>query len=139
MQSEVFPLPGAAQLIRTVARSPHRVALASSGDPEFTDDALALLGIADAIELVTSAEDAEISKPAPDLLRVALDRMGSVESAVFVGDTPYDVEAATRAGLRCVTVRTGGFSAGELHEAGADLVVESAADLLELDWSRYLN
>lgn len=139
IESEVRPLAGAAELVRAVARAGHRVALASSGDPEFTEDAVGMLGIAGDVELVTSAEDADKSKPASDLLEVTLAKMGGVRSAVLVGDTPYDAEAAARAGLNCVTVRTGGFSTAELRAAGADLVVDSPADLIDLGWTRLLS
>ena len=61
-----------------------------------------------------------------------------MKRAVLVGDTPYDVESATRAGIACVTLRTGGFSEGELAEAGAALVVDGPEDLAGLDWEQYL-
>jgi phosphoglycolate phosphatase-like HAD superfamily hydrolase len=127
------------ELVRTLAASPHRVALASSGDPEFTRNAVSRLGIGDAVEVVTSSEDVEASKPAADLLQVTLARMGGVRAAVLVGDTPYDVQAADRAGLPCVAVLTGGFSTAELRDAGAAVVADSPADLVEADWGRLLD
>ena len=65
------------------------------------------------------SEDVEASKPEPDLVGETLSRLGGVERAVFVGDTPYDVEAAGRAGLRCLAVLSGGFGREELLAAGA--------------------
>ena len=59
-------------------------------------------------------------------------------AAVMVGDTPYDVESAQRAGLQCIAVRSGGYGQAELEEAGAALVVEGPEDLIDLDWSKYL-
>ena len=85
---------------------------------------------------MTSA-DAEESKPEPDLSASPWRRC-SPQRAVFVGDTPYDVEAAARAGLGCVAVLTGGFSKAELEEAGAALVVEALTELDDLDWSTLL-
>lgn len=138
LQSDVRPLDGAVDLVHALAETPHRVALASSGDPGFTRDAVDLLGIGDDVELVTSSEDVEASKPAADLLQTTLARMGGIRSALLVGDTPYDVEAADRAGMPCLAVRTGGFSEEELREAGAAAVTDSVADLVNVDWGRLL-
>lgn len=138
VRAEVRPLEGAAKLIQALSDDGMRVGLASSGDPQFAREAIDLLGIGDRIEVLTTSEDADGSKPEPDLIAVTLDRMGGVEQAVFVGDTPYDVEAANRAGLRCIALLTGGFSSAELLEAGASLVAESPADLVEARWPHYL-
>ena len=99
IRAEVEPLPGAADLVRRVAAT-YRVALASSGDPEFSREAVEVLGVGDVIEVMTTAEDAQESKPDPDLVGVTLDRLGGVSRASLVGDTPYDVESAARAGLQ---------------------------------------
>jgi HAD superfamily hydrolase (TIGR01549 family) len=139
IRAEVRPLPGAVDLVRQVADSGLRVALASSGDPEFSREAVELLGIGDLVEVLTTSEDADDSKPDPDLLGATLDRMDGVEQAVLVGDTPYDAEAARRAGIGCVGLLTGGFGRSELAEAGALLVVDSPADLIALDWRDYVS
>jgi HAD superfamily hydrolase (TIGR01549 family) len=138
LRAEVRPLPGAADLVQRLSAG-HRVALASSGDPEFAREAIDLLGIGDRIEALTTSEDVDASKPEPDLVAATLDRLGEVRRAVFVGDTPYDVEAARRAGMGCIAVLTGGFSRAELTEAGASLVVESLAELVDVDWAPYLS
>ena len=138
LKAEVDPLPGAADLVRRLAADGYRVALASSGDPEFSREAVDQLGIGDDIELLTTSEDADESKPEPDLIGVTLDRLGEVDRAVLVGDTPYDVESAGRAGLPCIGLRSGGYSDAELTEAGAVLVVDAPEDLLGLDWNDYL-
>lgn len=137
LEAEVDPLPGAADLVKALAADGWRVALASSGEPEFAKHAIEALGIGEHVELLTTNDDVEASKPEPDLLQVTLDKLG-VGSAVMVGDTPYDVQAATDAGLACVTLRSGGFGAAELREAGAAVVAEVPADLLELDWEQHL-
>jgi phosphoglycolate phosphatase-like HAD superfamily hydrolase len=67
---------------------------------------------------------------------VTVEKVGADE-AVVVGDTPYDVEAAARLGLRCIGVLTGGFSRAELEDAGAAVVVESLAELVDADWSEH--
>lgn len=139
LRQEVRPLPGASDLVLALREQGFRVALASSGDPEFSQEAVDLLGIADDIDLLTTAEDVDDSKPEPDLLGETLRRLGDVERAVLVGDTVYDVESAARAGLRCVAVLTGGVSSQELAEAGAATVVRGAADLVAADWAAYLS
>jgi len=131
--AEVRPLSGAADLVKDLAAAGWTLALASSSKRRFSDAAVRSLGIEDAVAVVTSADDAEESKPQPDIIEATLNRL-SVDRAVFVGDTPYDVAAAERAGLPCVGLLTGGFSRSELEEAGAAFVAESPGDLQGLDW-----
>jgi HAD superfamily hydrolase (TIGR01549 family) len=134
---EVPALPGARELIGGVAGQGYLVALASSGEKEFSEAALRTLGVGDLVHTMTSSADVDDSKPDPDILGVTLDRLPA-ERAVLVGDTPYDVEAAARIGLACVCVLTGGFSRTELEEAGAAVVVADLTELVELDWSEHL-
>ena len=135
LRAEIAPLPGAADLLRALKRHGWRVALASSGKPDHTEQAVELLEARDLLDAVTTSEDARESKPAGDIFAVALKDAGGT-SAVVVGDSPYDVEAASRLGAPCVGVRTGGFGVDELTGAGAVLVVDGVADLLSEDWSR---
>jgi HAD superfamily hydrolase (TIGR01549 family) len=139
IKAEVVPLPGAAELVTTLSKEGYQVALASSGDPEFSREAMDLLGVADQVAALTTSEDVDDSKPEPDLLQETLDRLDGVTHAVMVGDTPYDVESARNAGMQCVTLRSGGYSEAELTEAGAALVVDLPEDLLDLDWEKYLS
>ena len=112
------PLTGlGVRAVSAVNLAAWKVALASSGEPEFARHAVEALGVGDDIALLTTNDDVEASKPEPDLLQVTLDGLG-VSRAVMVGDTPYDVEAATKAGLACVALRSGGFGEAELREAG---------------------
>lgn len=134
---EVRPLPGAVALVNEVADAGILVALASSGEPEFSEKALDVLGIADRVHTMTTSADADDSKPDADILGVTLDR-APARRAVLLGDTPYDVEAAGRIGLACLCVLSGGFSQGELEEAGAALVVPDLTELAGTDWSDYL-
>jgi HAD superfamily hydrolase (TIGR01549 family) len=132
---EVAAVPGARDLVVELRDRGLRVALASSGAARFTEASMELLGLtADDVDAVTSSDDVEQSKPAPDLLGVALERAGG-SRGLLIGDTTWDVEAAARSGMVCVAVLTGGFSAHELSEAGAIEVVSSVADLLGRDWS----
>ena len=138
LEAEVDPLPGSRDLVRALAGAGWTVALASSGEAAFAEHAVASLGVADDVAVLTTNADVEASKPEPDLLVVTLGRLEGVRRAVMVGDTPYDVDAAARAGLACVALRSGGFSEAELTEAGAVLVVDVPADLLDLDWTPHL-
>jgi len=129
--SRLRPLPGAAGLLRACKKRGLAVVLASSADePEF--NALrAALDAEDAIDAATFAGDVESSKPAPDLVEVALDRVGvSAQQAVFTGDTVWDVQACQQAGVPCIGLLSGGIGRGELTEAGAAEVYSGPADLL---------
>ncbi|MFC7496108.1 MULTISPECIES: HAD family hydrolase [unclassified Nocardioides] len=139
LREEVRPLPGARELVSRLHAEGYRVALASSGDPEFSREAVDLLGIGDEIDLLTTSEDVDESKPDPDLLEQTLSRLQGVQQAVLVGDTVYDVESAARAGLGCIALRSGGVSRAELIEAGATRVADVPQDLLELDWPAHLS
>jgi HAD superfamily hydrolase (TIGR01549 family) len=133
LRREVRTLPGAADLVRTLKEEGFRVALASSGKPEHTEQAVEMLGVEDLLDAVTTSEDADSSKPAPDIFRIALRKAGGT-AAVVVGDSVHDIDAAKGLGAPCVAVRTGGFGVAELEEAGAVLVVDGPADLLRADW-----
>lgn len=144
LRTEVRPLPGARQLVVALRRDGYRVALASSGDPQFAEEAVDLLGIGDDIELLTTSADVDASKPEPDLVgetlrRLGLGPLGEVQQAALVGDTVYDVEAAARAGIACVGVRSGGVSRAELLEAGAVAVGDALEDLLDVPWRDHLS
>jgi HAD superfamily hydrolase (TIGR01509 family) len=129
--SRLRPLPGAADLLRACKRGGLSVVLASSADePEFK--ALrAALDAEDAIDAATFSGDVEASKPAPDLVQVALDKAGALAGqAVFVGDTVWDVEACQKAGVPCIGLLSGGVSRDELLSAGAAEVYPGPGDLL---------
>jgi phosphoglycolate phosphatase-like HAD superfamily hydrolase len=92
---------------------------------------LAPLRSEDLIDSIIDGEDAERAKPHPDLFSLALDRSELPPSSVLaLGDAVWDVEAAGRAGINCIGVKTGGFSEAELGAAGALAVYRSCADLL---------
>ncbi|HTU06447.1 MAG TPA: HAD family hydrolase [Trebonia sp.] len=125
------PLPGAADLLRACQKRGLRVVLASSADTREFAALRAALDADDAVDEATSAADVERSKPAPDLVRVALDKAGvKPDDAVFVGDTVWDVEACGKAGVPCIGVLSGGVSRAELLEAGAAEVYDGPAELL---------
>jgi len=114
------------------------VALASSGERPFAEQAVKDLGIGEQIDVVTTSNEAEKSKPEADILTVTLGKLEGVSRSVLVGDTPYDVQAAGKIGLGCVTVLTGGFGREELEAAGAVAVVGSLEELSGIDWSEHL-
>jgi len=123
----------AADLLRACAHRGLRVVLASSASEREMRALRDALNADDVITAATSATDAQESKPAPDILQIALERaeVGS-ESAVFVGDTIWDVQACKEAGLACIALLTGGVGRDELREAGAAEIYESPAELLTM-------
>jgi HAD superfamily hydrolase (TIGR01509 family) len=129
--SRLRPLPGARELLRACDREGLSVVLASSADPAEFAALRAALQAGDAVAEATSAAEVDQSKPAPDLVQVALDkaRVQPCE-AVFVGDTVWDVQACQRAGVVCVGVLSGGIGADELTGAGAAAVYPGPAELL---------
>lgn len=109
-----------------------RLALASSakGDELKSYKTAAKIDDLDMVE--TSSDDADKSKPHPDIFHAALDRLGlQARHCVVVGDTPYDAEAAQKAGLRTTGVLCGGFPEYELRSAGASQIFADPADILD--------
>lgn len=125
---EVKPLQGARELIVDLKRDDRRVVLASSAKPEEVEHYLDLIDARGLADAWTSAGDVEATKPAPDLVEAALERIGG-GPAVMVGDSTWDCEAAERAGVQTVAVLTGGFSEQELRDAGAVAVFASIEEL----------
>ena len=102
--------------------------LASSSPRQEIDHYLDLLDARELADGWTTNDDVEATKPEPDLVRAALEKAGT-EEAVMIGDTPWDIEAARKAGVPTVTVITGGFCEQELRDAGAAAVYESVGEL----------
>ena len=130
MIEEVEPLEGARDLIVDLKASGHRVVLASSAKPEEVDHYLDLLDARDLADDWTSAGDVQRTKPAPDLVQTAIEKIGG-GPAVMVGDSTWDCEAARGAGVQTIAVLTGGFSEAELRAAGAIAVFGSIVELRE--------
>lgn len=129
---EVEPMEEARELISDLGRRGHLVVLASSAKQEEVERYLDLLGARELADGWTTSADVEATKPQPDLVHAALDRVGgSADDAVMVGDTPWDVHAARGAGVGTIAVLTGGFAIEELRESGAVEVFESVAELRE--------
>jgi len=127
---EVEPLKGSRELIEDLKDRGHAVVLASSAKEDEVDHYLDLLDARELADDWTTSADVESTKPEPDLVKAAMEKAGN-DDAVMIGDTTWDVEAAGRAGVKSVTVRTGGFSAAELRDAGAVAVFDSIDELRE--------
>jgi HAD superfamily hydrolase (TIGR01509 family) len=130
---EIAPLPGARDLLVAIKERGHRLVLASSGQERHVEFALDLLDARDLADGWTTSEDVEETKPAPDLLQVALKKIGEPIDApsLVIGDSVYDVEAAKNAGMPAIVVRSGGFGDDELRDAGAIGIYDTPADLTD--------
>lgn len=124
-------LPGARELLAAVADAGHAVVLATSAPESELSVLRELLDASAWVTAETSSEDVEEAKPAPGIIRVALDKVGvAADRAVMVGDAMWDVESSGTVGLPCVGVMTGGIGGDELRGAGAAAVYDDAAAVL---------
>jgi phosphoglycolate phosphatase-like HAD superfamily hydrolase len=126
----ICPLDGAPELVDALVDRGHRVVLASSSEAGLVDDLLDIVGIGHRLHAVVTGSDEAASKPAPDLVALAVERGGG-GSGVVIGDATWDVESAVAAGLEAIGLRSGGVSAERLLAAGAAAVHEGPRDLLE--------
>ncbi|MFC7536981.1 HAD family hydrolase [Sphingomonas sp. GCM10030256] len=126
---QVRPFPGAHDILQRCKEVDFKVALASSASGEELQHYLDLLDCRDLIDAHTSADDVGCSKPCPDVFATALRKLGvDGADAVVIGDTPYDIEAASEAGVRTIAVRSGRFSDTDL--TGAIAIYDHVANLL---------
>jgi HAD superfamily hydrolase (TIGR01549 family) len=128
MVPEVSALADARDLLAEVKDRGFRLVLASSGKSEHTEHFLDLLGGTHIADAWTTSDDVKASKPAPDLVSVAMEKVGGTRG-VMIGDSVWDAIAAREVGVPTIAVRTGGFSTDELREAGAGWVYESLGAL----------
>jgi HAD superfamily hydrolase (TIGR01549 family) len=126
---DVQAMDGASELLDELHEEGVAVVLASSAKAEEVDHYLDLLDARELVDGWTSSADVEQTKPKPDLIEVALEKVDGGGRVVMVGDSTWDVKAAEAAGVPTMAVLTGGFSAEELREAGAAQVVESIGEL----------
>jgi HAD superfamily hydrolase (TIGR01509 family) len=132
LATQLSVLPGARELLEILHEEGIIVVLATSAPQEELEILLELLDSDDVIHATTNADDVEVAKPSPDIVQVALDRAGvQAADAVFVGDSEWDIEAASRAGVRSFGVLTGGIAGELLMQAGAERVFAGPADLLD--------
>jgi HAD superfamily hydrolase (TIGR01549 family) len=120
------------ELFQRIRRDGKRIVLASSAKGDELKTYKEITRIGDLIESETSSEDAERSKPYPDIFAAALDELGNIEpeQAIVVGDTPYDAEAAHRAGLSTISLLCGGWTQEALQKSGCIAIYRDPADLL---------
>lgn len=106
-----------------------KLVVGSSATQQELQPLLEIAGIVDLLNDQTSSDDAERSKPDPDIIEVALSKLRlPPEQVIMLGDTPYDIEAAQRAGVATVALRSGGWEDDELVDAAA--IYDDPADLL---------
>lgn len=129
---KIKPFPMVRELFQKILSGGGKIALASSAKKDEVEEYKKIAGIADLIEAETSADDAEQSKPHPDIFAAALKKLGDIpaETVVVVGDTIWDAKAAGKLKIRPVGVSCGGFPAEELIGAGCIAVYQNPADLL---------
>jgi HAD superfamily hydrolase (TIGR01509 family) len=129
---EVEPMDGARELVERLKDGGKSVVLASSAKEDEVEHYLDLLDVRALADDWTTSADVEATKPEPDLVQAALEKAGvDAGDAVMLGDTPWDSEAAKKAGVPTVALMTGGFSEQELREGGAIAVFESIPELLD--------
>ncbi len=129
---KVRPFPKVPELFQRIRQDGKRIVLASSGKREEVDVNKRIAGIEGLVDADTSSDEADRSKPHPDIFVVALKKLGDPDPAtvVAVGDTPYDAEAAGKAGIKTIGVLCGGFPEESLREAGCIALYRDPADLL---------
>jgi len=127
---EIRPFAATAPLLKAVKQRGFRVVLASSGHAKHVETFLELFGGTEIAEAWTTSDDVQNSKPEPDIVQVAMQRVHGAHG-VMIGDSTWDCIAAAKLDIPTIAVQTGGFSADELRTAGAAAVYESLDDLLD--------
>ena len=123
------PFPEVRPLLERMKEDGLRLIVATSSPEDEVKKAIEIVGVGDLLEDATSASDAGRSKPDPDVVQAALDRLGlSAGEVVMLGDTPYDIQAAGKIGIAVIAFRSGGFADKDLQ--GAIAIYDGAADLL---------
>lgn len=130
MLDEIVAFAGARELLIAARKRGFQVVLASSGSAEHTDHDIDLLDARDLIDAATTSDDVKSTKPAPDLVHVAVEKVQG-QRGILLGDSTWDCQSAAKAGAKSYAMRTGGFSTEELEAAGAAGVYESLTDLVE--------
>ena len=127
----IVPFTDARRLLERMRQQGLRIAVATSSEKADMEVLKTLLKIHDLVEEDATADDAEKPKPEPDIFQAALNALGlKPEEALALGDTPWDVEAAKKAGVDTVAVQSGGWAREDLEAAGAVAVFVDVADIL---------
>jgi HAD superfamily hydrolase (TIGR01509 family) len=127
----IRPFSAVPDLLKRVRGAGLQIAIATSAKKDELHQYLEIASIARLIDEATSSDDVEESKPAPDIFQVALTKLKTeASSAIAVGDTPYDAEAAGKAHMRTIGMLCGGFPEAELRHAGCSEIYPGPAALL---------
>ncbi len=127
----IVPFADARRLLERMRQEGLRIAVATSSEKADLEAFKTVLKIHDLIEEDATADDADKPKPEPDIFHAALESLGiKPEEALALGDTPWDVEAAKKAGVSTVAVQSGGWRREQLEEAGALAVYVDVADIV---------
>jgi HAD superfamily hydrolase (TIGR01549 family) len=126
---EVRTMEGSRELIEDLREHDNVVVLASSAKDWEVEHYIELLDAEEIVDAWTTSADVEQTKPEPDLIKAALNKVDADGDAMLIGDTVWDVEAAKRAGVETLAVLTGGFSEQELRDGGARDVFTSVEEL----------
>lgn len=130
--AQVKPFAKVRELMERFKEAGVTVSIATSAQRKELEEYLKIAEIEDLVEESSSADDADRAKPNPDIFEATLKKLGLQPHEVLaLGDTPYDAEAAGKAGIWTVGVQTGGWSERELLEAGCIEVYKDVAELLE--------
>jgi phosphoglycolate phosphatase-like HAD superfamily hydrolase len=127
----VRPFSAVPELLSRVHDEGMKVAVASSAKKDELETYLDIARVTKLVDVATSSEDVSQSKPAPDIFQVALDRLEiKSHEAIAIGDTPYDAEAAGKAGIATIGFLSGGFLENDLRKSGCIAVYPGPAALL---------
>lgn len=127
--THLAPAKGARELVQTLQAHKLHLIVASSATSQELDLLLKVAQIDDLVHEFTTSDDAKASKPQPNIIEAALSKAQlAPDRALMLGDTPYDIESASKAGVSVIAFRCGGFSDEQL--AGAIAIYDNPADLL---------
>lgn len=127
---KLMPFPKVPELLEHMKAEGLQLVVGSSSEPEELERLLNIAGATQYLESQISSGDVENSKPNPDIVHAALDKLGlAANEVIMIGDTPYDIEAALKAGVQTIALRCGGWNDNDLK--GAIAIYNSPADLLE--------
>ncbi len=129
--SQVKPFPMVPELFLRIRESGKKIALASSGKKDEVKNYMKIANIEDLVDSFTSSDDADKSKPHPDIFQAALEELNmNPDETMVIGDTPYDAIASTKAGIPVLGVLCGGFPEEDLRKEGCRWIYKDPADLL---------
>jgi HAD superfamily hydrolase (TIGR01549 family) len=128
----VQAFPKVRELFQRIKKDGNQIVLASSAKADELEAYKKIARIDELVESETSSDDADKSKPYPDIFQAALARLKGIapQDAIVIGDTPYDAEAAFKANLKIIGLLSGGWTQEELRSAGCVAIYRDAEDLL---------